>query len=143
MEYDPNRNWRAVEDGGFNAHLGPVWFSRTDETTSQIALKIEQKHINYGGVCHGGVYMAIADVAMGVTAARAMDRAPCATIDFRGHFLAAAKLGNWLVAEARVNRAVSGIVFMEAELWSSGRKCFLANGIWKRLDAKTGQTAPV
>ena len=134
MEYDPERNWRAVDDAGFNAHIGPLWYSKIDEASSQLALRLDQRHINMGGVCHGGVYMSASDTAMGITAFRVMGRVPCATIDFRSHFLAAAKCDQWLVIEARVNRSTGDIAFMESEAWSEGRKCFVASGIWKRLN---------
>jgi acyl-coenzyme A thioesterase PaaI-like protein len=133
MEYDPDRNWREIDDAGFNAHIGPLWYSKVDETTSQVALKLDQRHMNMGGVCHGGVYMSSCDTAMGITAFRVMGRVPCATIDFRSHFLAAAKLDQWLIIEARVNRAAGDVVFMECDAWASDRKCFVASGIWKRL----------
>ena len=134
MDFDPTRNWREIDDKGFNTHIGPVLFARLDDTTWQGALKLAPKHINIGGVCHGGVYMSLADVSMGAAAHSAADRQRCATIDFQAHFLAAAKLDQWLVAEARLDRLVSGVVFMECELWAGGRRCMRANGIWKLLN---------
>ena len=133
MEYDPTRAWRQIDDTGFNTHIGPLWYSRVDDSASQVALKIAPQHLNIGGVCHGGVYMSACDTAMGITAFRCMGRVPCATIDFRSHFLAAAKLEQWLVIAARVNRAAGDVVFMECEAWAGGRKCFVASGIWKCL----------
>ena len=44
MEYDPDRNWREIDDAGFNAHIGPLWYSKVDETSSQVALKLDQRH---------------------------------------------------------------------------------------------------
>ena len=134
MEFDPNRKWREIDDEGFNTHIGPILFARLDETTWQGALKLVPKHINMGGVCHGGVYMSLADVAMGAAAHSAAGKQRCATIDFQAHFLAAAKLDQWLVAEARLNRLVSGVVFMECELWAGQRRCMRASGIWKLLN---------
>ena len=110
---------------------GALWIGGVDP---QGALKLAPQHINIGGVCHGGVYMSLADVTMGAAAHSAADRQRCATIDFQAHFLAAAKLDQWLVAEAKLNRMVSGIVFMECELWAGGRHCMRANGIWKLLN---------
>lgn len=134
MEYDPSRDWREIDDKGFNTHVGPLWYARVDAATSQLALKLDDRHINMGGVCHGGVYMAASDVAMGITAFRSVGRVPCATIDFQGHFLAAAKKDQWLVIESRVNRTAGDVVFMACEAWAGGRKCFVASGIWKRLN---------
>ena len=134
MDFNPERNWREIDDKGFNTHIGPILFTRLDQTTWQGALKLAPQHINMGGVCHGGVYMSLADVTMGASAHSAAEQQRCATIDFQAHFLAAAKLDQWLVAEARLNRLVSGLVFMECELWAGGRHCMRANGIWKLLN---------
>ncbi|MEM9058842.1 MAG: PaaI family thioesterase [Pseudomonadota bacterium] len=139
MKFDPDRNWREVKDGGFNEHLGPLLYAKIDDAIAQLAVLLDQRHINFGGVCHGGVYMAASDVAMGITAHRIMDRRPCATIDFRGHFLAAAKRDQWLVVEARMNRATVDLVFMECEAWAGERKCFVASGIWKLLRTEPGR----
>ena len=136
IDYDPDLNWREIKDGGFNSHFGPIMFARGDGCWFG-AIKLEQKHMNFGGVCHGGVYMALADVSMGVGAHDAAEKAMSATIDLEGHYLAAAKLGNWLVSQTRLNRKVSGLMFMEAELWSDGRQCMRASGIWKTLSAST------
>jgi len=134
VEYDPDRDWREIKDEGFNSHIGPLQYARLDADTSHLAVKLDDRHINFGGVCHGGVYMAASDVAMGIMAFRDMGRVPSATIDFRCHFLAAAKRDQWLVIEARKNRIAGDVAFMECEGWAGGRKCFVANGIWKRLN---------
>lgn len=126
-------DWRDVRDGGFNSHMGPIMFARAGEGRWLGRLEIQPKHINFGGVAHGGVYMALADVTMGIGAHDAADRQRSATIDFSAQFLAAAKAGQWLICDARLNRAVSGVVFMESDLWAGGRRCMRATGIWKVL----------
>ncbi len=136
MDLDPNLAWRIVSDSGFNSHLGPIRFARLNEEAWQGCLDLQPKHMNLGGVCHGGVYMSVADTTMGIAAYEASGGHRCATVDFRSHFLAAAKLGQTLRCTARVNRVVSGIAFMECELEAGGRLCMKANGIWKQLAVK-------
>lgn len=133
MDSAPGPDWRIIDDQGFNTHIGPIRFRRQDETTWQAQLDLVEKHMNMGGVCHGGVYMALTDVAMGAAAHAAADHRRCATIEFSGHFLAAAKLGQTLEVESRLNRLVSGVVFMECDVMAGGRLCFRASGIWKLL----------
>ncbi|MEM1162978.1 MAG: PaaI family thioesterase, partial [Pseudomonadota bacterium] len=82
----------------------------------------------------GGVYMALADVTMGIGAHDTVDKQSCATIDFEAHFLAAAKLDQWLVCRASLNRQASDVIFMQSELWAGGRQCMRASGIWKVLN---------
>lgn len=137
MDFDPSLNWRVIDDQGFNTHNGPIRFAEADGLWLG-ALDLAAKHMNLGGVCHGGVYMSFADTTMGVSAYLASGKQRAATIDFSAHFLAAAKEGQTLICAARLNRFVSGVVFMEAELWAGGRKCMRADGIWKLLSAQKG-----
>lgn len=136
MDMSTPPNWRIIDDSGFNSHIGPIRFARIDAKRWQGELDLAPHHINMGGVCHGGVYMALADVTMGAAAYEAAERHRCATIEFQSHFLAAAKLGQTLVCDARLNRLVSGIAFMECEITAGARTCLKATGIWKYL--KTG-----
>ena len=133
MDYNPDLDWKDVHDGGFNTHVGPIRFARIDATTWRAELDLVAKHINMGGVCHGGVYMTLADVAMGASAYEAGDWQRCATIDFDAHFLAAAKKDQTLVCDVTLKRLVSGIAFMECTISAGGRACLTANGIWKFL----------
>ena len=135
MDYDPTLPWKDIQDGGFNSHIGPMRCAR-DGDGWLCALMLEDRHINFGGVCHGGVCMALADVCMGVGAFSSMDRAPCATIDFDAHFLAGARKGQWLIGRSRLNRATSGVAFMQCELWAGGRQVMRASGIWKVLGGR-------
>ena len=128
--------WRDLRPTGFNAYVGPMRFAGAGDGLWYAALDLDARHMNVGGVCHGGVYMTLADVAMGAAAYEAGGRHPCATIDFQAHFLAAAKRGQTLLAAARSNRLVSGVAFMECELTAGGRRCMRASGIWKFLASR-------
>ena len=33
MDYDPDLDWRVIEDAGFNTHIGPLMSVRLNETT--------------------------------------------------------------------------------------------------------------
>ena len=132
MEFDPGLNWKHVQDNGFNSHIGPVRYARGEDCW-YCAVELVQRHMNFGGVAHGGVLMALADVTMGIGAHSTAGRQRCATIDFEAHLLAAAKRGQMLLCQARLNRIVSGVIFMESQLWAGGRQCMRASGIWKIL----------
>ena len=54
----------------------------------------------------------------------------------QGHFIAAAKRGQVLLATARLDRLVGGLAFMQCELNAGGRLCLRASGIWKFLSSK-------
>lgn len=141
---DPALPWRDIRGEGFNAHVGPIRFARVGETEFAAALLIGARHINVGGVCHGGVLMTLADVAMGAGSYAAGGEHPCATISFDAQFLAAAKRDTWIIARARQLRRVRELSFMDCEMHADGRLVMRANGIWKYLASRgPGQSGPL
>lgn len=136
MDYDPSLPWRTIRGEGFNRTVGPIRFARAGENRWQACLEIEDRHINTGGVCHGGVLLTLADVAMGAASFEAGGGHPCATIEFGSHFLAATKKGQLALAVARQERAVRGLSFMSVEIHAGGRPVMRGSGIWKYLASK-------
>ena len=146
MEYDPDLAWRDVRGEGFNAHIGPIRFAPLGEGPSGerrycASLELDARHINVGGVCHGGVLLSLADVAMGAATFDAGGGHPCATIQMDAHFLAAAKAGQRLVAAATQLRKVRELSFMQCEVWAGGRQVLRASGTWKYLAGRAPGTA--
>jgi uncharacterized protein (TIGR00369 family) len=133
MDIDPALPWRDIADSGFHSQIGPVRFARSGEATWQAALALDARHMNRGGVCHGGVLLTLADIAMGAASFAAGGERPCATIQLDSQFVAAAKEGQTLVAFARQLRAVRELSFMECEVHAGCRLVLSASGIWKYL----------
>lgn len=136
MADDPAPLWREILGEGFNRHIGPIRFARVGDTEWRAMLELDARHLNRGGVCHGGVLMTLADVAMGAASFEAAGGHPCATIEMNSHFLAAAKPGAALEARSRQLRRVKTLSFMDCEVWSGGRQVLRASGIWKYLDSR-------
>lgn len=129
MDYDPSLPWRDVEGEGFNAHVGPIQVADLGEEW-RFALKLDARHMNSAGVCHGGLQMSLADCGLGTCAYFAAGKRSVATIDFEAHFLAAAKEGQMLHGAARVARKAREFLFMEGQLWSGERQVLRCSGIW-------------
>ena len=146
MEVDPSLPWRQVRGEGFGRLVGPFRFARAGDGLWHACLNIEERHLNVGGVCHGGVLMGLADVAMGTASHDAADGHPCATIDFGCHFLAAVKNGQAALAVVHQVRRTRDLSFMGCEIHAGGRLCVRASGIWKyRASGRpdpSGRTAP-
>lgn len=143
MDFDPSLPWRDIRGEGFNAHIGPIRFAQVSPTRFHAALELGAIHMNSGGVCHGGVLMSLADLAMGAGSFAAGGDHPCATIAFDAQFLAAAKRGERLLAEACQLRRVRELSFMECALWSGGRQVMRASGIWKYLASRAPGERPI
>ena len=114
---------------------------------------MQDKNLNLGGVCHGGVLMTLADIAMGQGSWYAGGMHPCATIQMDSQFLAAAKINQTLLAIASQKRRTKDLCFMTCEIWAADpdqnqqqgglRQVFSANGIWKYLASKAPQRDPI
>lgn len=126
-------DWRVLRPSGFNAHTGPMYFASAGENEWFVTLELDERHMNHGGFCHGGVLLTLADTSMGTAAFEAAGKRFCATVGLQSHFIAMAKRGQTLIAHARLDRMAGGLAFMQAELHAGGRLCMRASGIWKVL----------
>lgn len=89
---------------GFLDHGGPYWLKPADGRTL-VGLRMAAHHMNYRDMAHGGVLTTMADVALSYQAFASEDPpVPVATASLTTNFLAPARLGDWLVADARIDR---------------------------------------
>lgn len=133
MEFRDNLEWIDYNPKGFNRFVGPFNIARLSDERFYMYLDIRDEHLNQGGVVHGGVSMTLADNGMGV-AAFVSGQQPASTIEFNGKFIAAAKSDSPLYGEAAIERRTKDVCFLTAELWSGGRKTFIASGVWKYIN---------
>ena len=89
---------------GFLDHGGPYWLKPVEGRTL-VGLRLAAQHMNYRDMAHGGVLTTLADVALSYQAfASENPPVPVATASLTTNFLAPARLGDWLVADARIDR---------------------------------------
>jgi len=115
---------------GFNRHIGPL-YRLADPDSHRFAFVVEDKHMNAGGSVHGGMLMALADVAMSRTARLVANAVSCSTVSLSCDFLAPGSLGDLIEARARVIRLTKTMAFLSAEISESGRPLLVASGVWK------------
>lgn len=98
-----------------------------------MSIKLEDRHMNPGGVLHGGVLTTLMDEATAhaivtVRGLEVMAEAPMATVDMNVSFLAGARSGDELECEARCLRIGRAVAFAEAEVRRRGRGDLIAKG---------------
>lgn len=99
---------------------------------ARVSIKIKPEYLNFNNFIFGGIVMAVADQAFGYAVNSV--RRPNVASQFNIHFIAAAKVGDELIAEGRVVK--------------SGRKVSIAemtvtNQEGKLIAKATGTTVPV
>ena len=118
---------------GFSAAAGP-FYRWNGEGPTRMAFRALEKHANPIGRVHGGALMTLADQASGHAIARSLDeKRPFATVSLNCDFLAAARTGDWVAAEATITRRTRSLVFTHVRIFSGDELLLTASGIWKFL----------
>ena len=102
-------DWSPLEAGPFEAVGGPLFQTFMDlapDEPVRLGFRVETKHCNSFGVCHGGMMSTFMDMALG----RAMivgvkPDGPSPTITLTVDFLDAALPGHWIESRTRLVRA--------------------------------------
>lgn len=129
--FDPAaEGWTAMPDRGFIELVGPLWQKREPDGLA-CGFMAEARHLNRGGIVHGGMLMTFADQAIGFASIEAAPEGRRATIQLDTHFVAAVREGDFVVARCRVVRRTRSVMFMTATLTVGETVAATANGIWK------------
>src|SRR3954447_11207214 len=109
-------------DGGaeFMDLVGPV-YAHGAGSERVLALRVEDRHRNAGGVAHGGLLTTLVDFALGrAIEADADDDQPRMTVSLTTDFLKPVEPGAWLEAHTRVERLGGTLAFAECSLVVDG-----------------------
>ena len=119
--------------GQFLHDAGP-YHLRTTATCTLVGLRVRPSHVNYVGVAHGGVLATMADVALSLQP-HLLDPGglPVTTVSLTTHFLAAAKLGDWLEAECGIDRIGKRLAFVSGHIRCGDRSLMTMTGVFNLL----------
>jgi uncharacterized protein (TIGR00369 family) len=97
-----------------------------------VELTVEEKHLNMGGMAHGGVHATLLDTAMGGTLVSIISKEEwCATAQLDISYLDAVNEGVHLVATAEVVRRGRNLAHVEGKLATGeGKLVATAKGTW-------------
>jgi acyl-coenzyme A thioesterase 13 len=132
---DPPPGFEAyAEPSGFLERIGPILQRRTGDAVV-FGVRIAQHHCNRRGMAHGGLLVALADVALGKTG-EWLSRPPVSlltaslTVDFYG----AARPGDWLEARTDVTRVGRQVAFGNCYLCVGENVVARASGVFNVRD---------
>ena len=132
--FEPSAEWKPLPSGGYPALIGPFLVRRTPEGW-RYGFRAEERHLNMGGVVHGGMLMSFADDVLGITVWGSVGRKPCTTVQLNTQFISPVKPGEFVEGRAEVMRATRTLVFVRGMLAVGDRGIVHADGIWKILGA--------
>ncbi|HEY0857142.1 MAG TPA: PaaI family thioesterase [Albitalea sp.] len=119
--------------GEFIAANGPIYLLHEGETV-QLGFRVEARHTNPLGICHGGMMASFCDMLLPMTAHRRvseLSRRFLPTISLQIDYLAPSPLGAWVQGEAQVLRTTRTMVFAQGLVTADGVPVARASGIMK------------
>lgn len=138
-----------VEDGDFKGwflspfhddyvnHIGPFYYLPGADGTMQVALKVEQRHLNGGGIMHGGCLLSLADTALYVFALDNLQTSGGVTMQLDAQFLSPGNLGDIVIATGEITRAGQSTIFGRGQIKVGDRMVMTFSGVIKRA-SKSG-----
>ena len=116
----------------FNALVGPLYQRREGDALS-VGLRIEAKHTNSRGICHGGVLATLADLALGYAMlAKTGGKGELVTAQLSIDYAGAAKIGDWVESAVEIQRVGTRLAFANCYLVADGRRIVRASAIFAR-----------
>ena len=119
--------------GGFIAVNGPLYLYHQGDDV-RLGFRVEPRHCNPMGICHGGMMASFCDMLLPLTAHRkapAIGQRFLPTINLQVDYLAAAHQGAWVEGEAQVLRVTRSLVFMQGLVQADGTPVARVSGIFK------------
>jgi acyl-coenzyme A thioesterase 13 len=114
----------------FNALVGPLHAKRGEGVIS-LGLRVEEKHCNSRGICHGGVLATLADLALGYAlAAKTGSRAGFVTAHLDVDYAGAAQTGDWIHSDVQVQRVGTRLAFATGYLCAGASRIVRMSGIF-------------
>ena len=126
--------FRAREfGGGFIGVNGPL-YARRNEAGFQLGFRVEERHCNPMGICHGGMMASFCDMLLPISIHRKSPEVSMRflpTINLQIDYLAPAPLGSWVQGEAQVLRVTRSMVFAQGLVTADSVPAARVSGIFK------------
>jgi uncharacterized protein (TIGR00369 family) len=119
--------------GGFIAVNGPLYLYQVGDDV-RLGFRVEPRHCNPMGICHGGMMASFCDMLLPLTAHRKSAQIAqrfLPTINLQIDYLAATQQGAWVEGVAQVLRVTRSLVFMQGLVQADGTAVARVSGIFK------------
>ncbi len=119
--------------GGFLGVNGPIYLKDQDGLV-QVGFRVETRHTNPLGICHGGMMASFCDMLLPLVAHRRVPEIAgrfLLTVSLQVDYLGPAPSGAWVQGEAQVLRTTRSLVFAQGVVEVDGTPVARASGIMK------------
>jgi uncharacterized protein (TIGR00369 family) len=131
----PFAGWLSWGEGldPFETLCGPLCFRVESDGRARAAFQPERKHLNGGGVLHGGALMTFADFSLFALAHGALGGQHAVTVTMNCELAGAGTLAGPVYAEGRVARQTKSLLFVQGWLEQNGETIMTFSGVLKKL----------
>ena len=127
-------HFRPAKIGGdFVAFNGPLYGRWTGEKVL-LGFRVEQRHCNPVGTCHGGMLATLADMLIPSAAlyqTQMEERRFLPTVSLQIDYMGSVPLGAWVQGEAQILRMTRNMVFGQGIVSVDGEPVLRVSGIYK------------
>jgi uncharacterized protein (TIGR00369 family) len=133
----PPEGFRLIKAGGpYMSLSGPLYGRIVQENNKnrvQIGFRVEQRHTNPVGICHGGMLATLADMLAIVCLPYQTDlpRHFLPTISLQLDYLAPAPMDAWVQAQADILRTTRNLIFTQGLITANGENAMRTSAIYK------------
>ncbi|MEO1014182.1 MAG: PaaI family thioesterase [Pseudomonadota bacterium] len=125
--------WKAVpRSDTFSGVAGPYYFREGD--APGVGFVAEKRHLNLGGIVHGGCLATLADMSLWDICRREIGPFRAVTVTLNTEFLAPGQLGEFIYAEGDALKTGKSLLFSRGVIRSGDRALMSFSGTLKRLD---------
>jgi uncharacterized protein (TIGR00369 family) len=117
--------------GDFIGTNGPLWI-RHEGDLVLLGFRVERRHTNLLGTCHGGMLATFCDMLLPISVHRKSAEVGLRflpTVTLQIDYLAPAQLGMWIEGEAQVLRVTRTLVFAQGIVTADGAPAVRTSGI--------------
>ena len=121
----------SKRSSGYLDLIGPI-FEAGEGADYRIGLRVDARHVNTRGTCHGALFSALADVYLGRLAA--MSTTPplaLVTAHLGLDYIASAPLGAWLEAAGQVDRIGKTLAHSSGRVLADGKIALRCAGVFQ------------
>ena len=118
---------------GFIGVNGPLYLKKLNPGVL-LGFRVEQRHCNPMGICHGGMIATFCDMLLPISAhylSSDIGRRFLPTISLQVDYLAPSPLGAWVQGEAQLLRITRSLVFMQGLVSADGETVARVSGVFK------------
>lgn len=116
--------------------IGPL-YEEGEGPNYKLGLRIDHRHLNMRGQCHGAIFAAIADVYLGRLVAMSTGRSlPLVTIHLGLDYLSAATPGTWLETSGKVDRVGRSLAHSSGIISADGKPALRCSAIFQVVQSR-------